>query len=623
MTGKHSIQPQQRFKSRENSISPFEKIIDKKQDSAREEDKPMDDGASEKKARKKTLLQQSLKNNLNAIRNKIKSKDTREIIKEEGNYDSEDKNLMDDDKIIRLDDIEDTFSKYRNENKNRDDLYIEDIKVKLNNTIESPRKDDLHKRLRNEHKKLKIDTGNDDDVMINIPVKIELIDSKQQDSLIEDSTIKIKNDKLECHKCSSNENGQYKFMEKLVNLSKSLIRSIQWIDVCYHWIEKKYSINKKENEVKPFDNLEMPKNIHTIKENSNLLKTTDYNFKLLVKAIMGITVATQNTPFYDLLNKHTYKLKDFLKERLYTLEDYGITNNETFYIKEYAPVIFSNIRTIYGMSKKEYLASISPEGFLTELMISSNTIIEQLISTSKSGSMFFYTKDGKMIIKTIPKKEFDFLTKILINYFNHLKNNRYSLLPRIFGCYRLLRICNQEITPLYFITMDNIFCTNRQIHIRYDLKGSTKGRQVLKKGSKLTGQKISFALKDLDLLNNKNYFHVDPNRRAKILEEIKKDSKFLADNSIIDYSLLIGIHLKEGETNKEIFKEPNAINESFEKRPKIHTRQYNDFERFRQDLNMSEYSNLKIDHEIFTHSESQIEKEQSAHIFKDVSNITI
>ena len=38
---------------------------------------------------------------------------------------------------------------------------------------------------------------------------------------------------------------------------------------------------------------------------------------------------------------------------------------------------------------------------ISEMMISSSTIIEELCSTGKSGSVFYYTKDGKYIIKSI------------------------------------------------------------------------------------------------------------------------------------------------------------------------------------------------------------------------------
>jgi 1-phosphatidylinositol-4-phosphate 5-kinase len=64
------------------------------------------------------------------------------------------------------------------------------------------------------------------------------------------------------------------------------------------------------------------------------------------------------------------------------------------------------------------------------MMISSKTIIEELCSTGKSGSMFYYTKNGNFIIKTISKIEYEYMKKILPDYFNYMINNKNSLLPK-------------------------------------------------------------------------------------------------------------------------------------------------------------------------------------------------
>jgi len=101
-----------------------------------------------------------------------------------------------------------------------------------------------------------------------------------------------------------------------------------------------------------------------------------------------------------------------------------------FYISDYAGIIFNNIRKAYGIDKETYIQSISPQEFITEMMISSKTIIEELCSTGQSGSLFYYTRDGRFIIKTISKTEYDFLKKILPNYFNYIISNKETLLPK-------------------------------------------------------------------------------------------------------------------------------------------------------------------------------------------------
>jgi hypothetical protein len=62
--------------------------------------------------------------------------------------------------------------------------------------------------------------------------------------------------------------------------------------------------------------------------------------------------------------------------------------------------------------------------------------------------------------------------------------------------------------------MENIFKTQNDINIRYDLKGSKIGRQVLDSNNLHEikyHEKLLFALKDLDLENNNHYFFMGVN----------------------------------------------------------------------------------------------------------------
>ena len=54
------------------------------------------------------------------------------------------------------------------------------------------------------------------------------------------------------------------------------------------------------------------------------------------------------------------------------------------------------------------------------MIISNTTSIEELFNTGSSGSLFYYTKDGKLILKTISKSEYVTLKRILPKYYDHL-----------------------------------------------------------------------------------------------------------------------------------------------------------------------------------------------------------
>jgi 1-phosphatidylinositol-4-phosphate 5-kinase len=246
------------------------------------------------------------------------------------------------------------------------------------------------------------------------------------------------------------------------------------------------------------------------KSKKNTLKAAD--FKLLLNIIMGIQLAVQSTSNHRIDDKED--IEGYLNKMIYSIQttSFGLKKQEYFYITEVAGVIFNNIRQLYGINKDNYISSIHPQNFITEIMISSTSIIEELCSTGKSGSLFYYTRDGKYIIKTISNTEYQFLKKILPNYFNHLRKNPNTLLPKFFGCYKLVQKIRKKKTKIPIIVMNNIFSTNKEIHMRYDLKGSTIGRKELPDFDlpNTDGKtiKLSYALKDLDLEKNKQLFFV-------------------------------------------------------------------------------------------------------------------
>ena len=57
------------------------------------------------------------------------------------------------------------------------------------------------------------------------------------------------------------------------------------------------------------------------------------------------------------------------------------------------------------------------------------------------------------------------------------------------------------------------------------------------------------ALKDLDFLNKKEVFKVGHENKQRILNILRMDAQFFAENKIIDYSLLIGIHNRSEHPN--------------------------------------------------------------------------
>ena len=118
---------------------------------------------------------------------------------------------------------------------------------------------------------------------------------------------------------------------------------------------------------------------------------------------MGIQIAVQSIPNFHI--KSQENLNKYLTNMLYSIQtiNFDKKKEEVFILKEFAGIIFNNIRVYLGFDKDDFISSISPQDFITELMISNQTIFEELCSTGKSGSLFYYTRDGKFIVKTIKK----------------------------------------------------------------------------------------------------------------------------------------------------------------------------------------------------------------------------
>jgi len=84
------------------------------------------------------------------------------------------------------------------------------------------------------------------------------------------------------------------------------------------------------------------------------------------------------------------------------------------------------------------------------------------------------------MLKTVSKEEFHFLRSILKDYFLHISKNPHTLIARFLGLHKIKyrKSYNDSHQRVYFLVMCNVFNTSREIHKRYDLKGSIQGRRT-------------------------------------------------------------------------------------------------------------------------------------------------
>jgi len=203
-----------------------------------------------------------------------------------------------------------------------------------------------------------------------------------------------------------------------------------------------------------------------------------------------------------------------------------LPSSEYYYkFKDYAPWVFRSIREMCKIDTTDYLMSLTDKYVLSELG-----------SPGKSGSFFYYSQDYRFIIKTVHHAEHKYLLKILKNYYEHIKNNPDTLICKIYGLHRVKIPYGKKI---HFIVMANIFPPDKDIHVKYDLKGSKIGRFIPTEEE--INNKLA-VLKDLNWLKNEKKLYLGDKKREMFIKQLQKDVKFLSDNNVMDYSLLVGCH---------------------------------------------------------------------------------
>jgi 1-phosphatidylinositol-4-phosphate 5-kinase len=146
---------------------------------------------------------------------------------------------------------------------------------------------------------------------------------------------------------------------------------------------------------------------------------------------------------------------------------------------DYAPYIFNSIRQMAGITSEQYLASIGPERLVTGLLTGDVSTLAELCSPGKSGSFLYFTYDGNFIMKTISRAEYKTLLNSLRDYHDYLLSNPDSLITRYFGLHKIEMLSGtMEKKTYYFVMMKNIFRTQKTLKYKFDLKGSTYGREV-------------------------------------------------------------------------------------------------------------------------------------------------
>ena len=268
---------------------------------------------------------------------------------------------------------------------------------------------------------------------------------------------------------------------------------------------------------------------------------TDDLWKVVITIMAGIEMSVRAFDYEK--KQYNNSDKDFLTKNTFEIQ-LGFERYKKTEFLNYAPKVFAELRQCEGINSEQFVESLGASSFW-EMLTGNVSTLKGMSSTGKSGSFFFTSSDHKYLVKTIRKYEFKFLLGNLVKYKSHIDTHATTLLSRIYGLYSINLIPKSgRSDKLFIIVMQNVMESGPfTIVEKYDLKGST-----YKRNTKVLDFRVAPG-KDLDFISRMNNsakvqsskLRLPKEMYAKVVDRLTSDAKFLKENGIIDYSLLIGM----------------------------------------------------------------------------------
>jgi 1-phosphatidylinositol-4-phosphate 5-kinase len=131
-------------------------------------------------------------------------------------------------------------------------------------------------------------------------------------------------------------------------------------------------------------------------------------YTLSIAVMLGVrtSIAKTNTILTSANGRRMLTPHDFMTEEKYEFSPKGSPTtpphklSHTFKFKDYAPMAFAYLRRMFGVNEFDFLLSVC-----------GNANFIEFISNAKSGQFFFYSSDGKYMIKTMTNEESKFLRR--------------------------------------------------------------------------------------------------------------------------------------------------------------------------------------------------------------------
>ena len=176
--------------------------------------------------------------------------------------------------------------------------------------------------------------------------------------------------------------------------------------------------------------------------------------------------------------------------------------------------------------------------FLEDFMASTSACDSWQTSGGKSGATFYKTSDERFLLKQVNKHEMITFQNIALRYFDYItKNEDRTLMAKIVGLYTVGYKTALSCLKTNVIVLENLFYGHK-IAESYDLKGSMRNRLVDPQGNK--GKELVLMDENLLRMACEKPFYVRHKTKKVLIEAVIRDSSFLSDIKVMDYSLLVG-----------------------------------------------------------------------------------
>ncbi|XP_072999950.1 phosphatidylinositol 4-phosphate 5-kinase 10-like [Typha latifolia] len=223
-----------------------------------------------------------------------------------------------------------------------------------------------------------------------------------------------------------------------------------------------------------------------------------------------------------MISQKEFSLLDFASSSTYCIQLPSNSSTDSramcvdFQWTDYCTEVFRTLQELQDIDADGYIVSIR-----------NHETIMQLSSAKKTGAPFQLSHNKKFIVKIISKCESKVLLQFLPNYFRHMQKYKNSLLTKFYGLHVVKASGGKKVR---FLVMGHILRSDLSIHKQFNFKSSLQGRFVAKSKSGLE--------EDLNIA-----FYLDTSTRTQILSQVKHDCDFLEEEGIVDYGLLLGMHV--------------------------------------------------------------------------------